>query len=136
MRKSKRKNQRYRTSKYAPNVYDVSVITGFVILLLTVTYVSVEPENVAGQGGKVITASVPDINYAGKAYASLDDIICLKNDYGDIVCSSVGELVKADDKLFANCVSEIGCTLSCVELTNACTDDQSYSACALQNKFC
>ncbi len=126
MRRAVRKSskKRFRNSKYAPNVYDVSVITAFVILVVTVTYVSVGPvpaqTNVAGQAG----------------LAALDNIICVKNYYGDIVCSSVSEGVEADNKIFSSCSGELGCTITCVELINACTDRGSFSACALQNKFC
>ncbi len=145
MRQSKRKStkhqtSRYRISKYSPNVYDVSVITAFVILLLTVTYVSVGPApgnhvNTVGQT-YIKNYISPQANAAGSAYVSLDDMVCVKNDYGDVVCASVGQLAKADDKIFSNCIGEHGCTLSCTELTDVCTDSGSLSACTLQNKFC
>ena len=105
-------------------MYDMSVITAFAILVVTVTYVAVGP--------------VPEnqSNIIGQASNSFDSLVCVKNDYGNIVCASVSKTVDADNKIFSNCLSEYGCTLSCGELTDACADSGSSSACELQNKFC
>ena len=135
-KKQQKRSARYRNSKYSPNVYDVSVITAFVMLLVTVTYVSVGPSPYAQAGSGQLLSNT--VGQAGALTANTGgtNIICVKNNYGDIICSSVGELVEADGKVFSSCVSEYGCAISCAELTTACTERGSFSACALQNKFC